>query len=272
MIIQCQACKTKYRFDESVMTGEGVWVRCSRCQNVFFQLSPSAMAEPRTQTAPQSPPREVLPEEREFLPEAIDDEILEQEVTRDERKNKNWVAWILGLVLVVLLVVAFFFFVPTAGQVILKQIGEIFPPARDFLSSSASVAAIGPAQVKITDMKQRFVEHAVMGKIRVVEGMAVNGSTVSMTRIKVRADLYDVLGVPVLQSVSFCGNLLTDQELATIPEEQILRKLSIPQGTDISNDRVPPGGMIPFMIVFLREPPGVAKTLVMPIEAERLLP
>ncbi|MCX7635037.1 MAG: hypothetical protein N2Z74_04750, partial [Syntrophales bacterium] len=54
-------------------------------------------------------------------------------------------------------------------------------------------------------------------------------------------------------------------------EEQIARELAMPQGTDISNDRIDPGASIPFMIVFVKEPPGVVKTLVYPIQAERLL-
>ncbi len=41
MIIQCRKCKTRFRFDESLVEGDGVWVRCSRCQNVFFQERPA---------------------------------------------------------------------------------------------------------------------------------------------------------------------------------------------------------------------------------------
>ena len=37
MIIQCRKCETRFRFDENLMEGDGVWVRCSRCQHVFFQ-------------------------------------------------------------------------------------------------------------------------------------------------------------------------------------------------------------------------------------------
>lgn len=40
MIIQCKECGTKYRFDKSQITGEGVWVRCSRCGATFFQKNP----------------------------------------------------------------------------------------------------------------------------------------------------------------------------------------------------------------------------------------
>ncbi|MBW2599376.1 MAG: zinc-ribbon domain-containing protein [Deltaproteobacteria bacterium] len=42
MIIQCKECGTKYRFDKSQIEGEGIWVRCSRCEAVFFQENPLA--------------------------------------------------------------------------------------------------------------------------------------------------------------------------------------------------------------------------------------
>jgi predicted Zn finger-like uncharacterized protein len=40
MIIECTKCGTKYRFDDAMISGEGVWVRCSRCQEQFFQSNP----------------------------------------------------------------------------------------------------------------------------------------------------------------------------------------------------------------------------------------
>ncbi len=41
MIIQCRKCETRFRFDEKLIEGDGVWVRCSRCQNVFFEERPA---------------------------------------------------------------------------------------------------------------------------------------------------------------------------------------------------------------------------------------
>ena len=41
MIINCRKCESRFRFDDMLMTGEGVWVRCSRCQEVFFQENPN---------------------------------------------------------------------------------------------------------------------------------------------------------------------------------------------------------------------------------------
>jgi predicted Zn finger-like uncharacterized protein len=54
MIIQCRKCDTRFRFDDTLIEGDGVWVRCSRCQHVFFQersaagksLTPAPADEP----------------------------------------------------------------------------------------------------------------------------------------------------------------------------------------------------------------------------------
>ena len=43
MIIQCRQCRTKYTFDDALVQQDGVWVRCSRCQHVFFQENPQAI-------------------------------------------------------------------------------------------------------------------------------------------------------------------------------------------------------------------------------------
>ncbi|MDP2839121.1 MAG: zinc-ribbon domain-containing protein, partial [Syntrophales bacterium] len=37
MIIQCRKCETRFRFDDTLIQRDGVWVRCSHCRHVFFQ-------------------------------------------------------------------------------------------------------------------------------------------------------------------------------------------------------------------------------------------
>ena len=54
MIIQCRKCDTRFRFDDTLIEGDGVWVRCSRCQHVFFQERP--VAGESLSTAPAEEP------------------------------------------------------------------------------------------------------------------------------------------------------------------------------------------------------------------------
>ncbi len=45
MIIQCDKCSTKFRLDDSRITGGGVKVRCTKCQNVFIVTPPPPAEE-----------------------------------------------------------------------------------------------------------------------------------------------------------------------------------------------------------------------------------
>ncbi|MBA4391882.1 MAG: hypothetical protein C0399_13235, partial [Syntrophus sp. (in: bacteria)] len=40
MIVHCKNCGTKFRFDETLIEGEGIWVRCNQCKNLFFLDNP----------------------------------------------------------------------------------------------------------------------------------------------------------------------------------------------------------------------------------------
>jgi predicted Zn finger-like uncharacterized protein len=42
MIIECDSCSTRFRLDESRITGRGVKVRCTKCQSVFIVHAPDA--------------------------------------------------------------------------------------------------------------------------------------------------------------------------------------------------------------------------------------
>jgi len=183
-----------------------------------------------------------------------------------KKKSGLWV-WVTVTALLVMALLAFVItlYVPVG------KLAHYLPIVGKKMEEAARVPQSAAAQVKIIDLRQHFVENPVVGKIRVVQGTAVNTSSKFMTRIKVKAELYDVLDVRVMESFSYCGNLLTDQELMTTLEEDIMKRLQQPLGTEVSTEKVPPQGMVPFMIVFLREPPGVAKTMVQPVDAEFFL-
>ena len=121
------------------------------------------------------------------------------------------------------------FLFPQYGQVVMKELNALFPGLASFTAQEASAPMAGPAQVKIVDIKQRFVNNALLGNIRIVEGVAMNTSPYPMARIKIRGELFDMIGTPVRQSSAFCGNLLTDEELGIMSEEQIFRELANPQ-------------------------------------------
>jgi len=89
-----------------------------------------------------------------------------------------------------------------------------------------------------------------------------------MARILVKGDIVDAYAVVLDSKMSYAGNVLTEEELTNLSEEEIIKRLSLPEGLNNANDRVIPDGQIPFMIVFTRDQPGVIKTTVMIAGAE----
>ena len=126
------------------------------------------------------------------------------------------------------------------------------------------------APVRIKDIRQRSVANLLAGNLRVIEGVAVNQASYPLARIRVRLVIADAYDVVLGEKIVSCGNLLTDAELGAMAEAEIQRELSIPQGSDVSNERIAPNGEIPFMIVFSQEQAGAVKTTVIPAGADRL--
>lgn len=364
MIIQCQKCLTKFRFDDALMAGEGVWVRCSRCQQVFFEENPSdqkagdtgrpipvarattliptpnptketghpeeSLPPKLTETgAPE--PAQVLSEaaslqgEREALPLAKENgwedaspkpplpaamgigpeettfekdiEAMEALMSEDQpvptepeaweigeeteamipkpthRKGRG-LLWVLIVILILILGVgAFFWLYPAEGRRAVNSAAFGLGSLTDLIQGKAKKEqGIDLKTIKFENVRQRSVNNWVIGELRIVEGTVVNRSKNAVTEIQVKAKLYSADGMVLAETVSFCGNLLTDEELGALAEPEIQRELSQPRGSDASNDKIEPGGQIPFMVIFARAPAGVAKTTVVVSGAERLLP
>jgi predicted Zn finger-like uncharacterized protein len=303
MVVQCKRCGTKFNFDEALIEGEGVWCRCGQCKNVFF------LSNPAKQDAAVPPDKEksggiglseaggarkkdvkdlsseVKHPEPEFFKDTerkiddIDKDVLtsvektggdeigdDKDSVEEEFKRKRGLTRGKQLIylFIVLMIGAIYllFFTETSGLLLFEKL----------LGTGPKIEEVGPAQVELTDVRQRLINNAVIGTIRVIEGTAVNQSSLPMTRIKVKGEITDAYTVVLGVRESYCGNILTSDELVTMTEEQIQRELSNPLGSDVPNDRIGSKGQIPFMIVFTREPPVVVKAFVTPVGAERLLP
>jgi predicted Zn finger-like uncharacterized protein len=303
MVVQCKRCGTKFNFDEALIEGEGVWGRCGQCKNVFFLNNPAKQdaavpsdkeknggiglseAEGARKKDVKNLSSEVKKPEPEFFKDTEtkiedidkdvfngvektgDDEIgddeegVEEEVKRKKGLTRGKQLIYLCLVLMIG-AIYLLFFTETSGLLLFEKL----------LGTAPKIEEVGPVQVELTDVRQRLVNNALIGTIRVIEGTAVNQSSLPMTRIRVKGEITDAYTVVLGVRESYCGNILTSDELVTMTEEQIQRELSNPLGSDFSNDRIGSKGQIPFMIVFTREPPVVVKAFVTPVGAERLLP
>lgn len=332
MIIQCKQCRTKFRFDDAQMEGDGLWVRCSHCQHVFFQdnprTNPSAVIPQASLAFSQETPPEkangrlsftpagaahsatspdedltsffhdVMQDEKkasgelkqerspakragmsltdiEFSPASENlDETGELPMASEEtpappparKKSRLWIIalWSVLVIIVIPAILLFFVFPQQLDRYV--QIGRKYVGASQPLEGQSVTS-----QVKLQDIRQRLLNNYILGNLRIVEGTAVNQADYSIARILVKAEILDAYAVVLGERANYAGNVLTDEDLTNLSEEEIMKKLSLPEGRDNSNERVIPNGRIPFMIVFTREPPGSIKTTVTISGAERLL-
>ncbi len=179
---------------------------------------------------------------------------------------KTWkvAVWSIFVILIVPAIIYFLVF-PQYGDRFVKIANKYFGPPE------APRPEVVVAQVKLQDIRQRILSNYILGQIRVVEGTAVNQADYPICRVVIKGEIVDAYAVVLRERASFAGNILTDEELTTLSEEEILRKLAQPSGQNNSNDKILPNGHIPFMIVFANEPPGLIKTTLTTIGAERLL-
>ncbi|MDO9229766.1 MAG: DUF3426 domain-containing protein [Syntrophales bacterium] len=334
MIIQCRKCETRFRFDDTLMAGDGVWVRCSRCQHVFFQqrsAGDASTVEPeipsvrisdarrnsedrfpaagdrlqRTERQAEAAPPIPIHAEREpeadfgrepSIQELGEDlgketlagpaaagekesvEMAEEEPPAGGTERTGWGRTFLKLIALLVFVVV------VAGTVYLYLFPEIrtqvltwaapwlrgVPVLENLVAPQMKNGGKAPAPVRLKDIRQRSVANLLAGNLRVIEGVAVNQAPYPLARIRVRLVIADAYDVVLGEKIVYCGNLLTDAELGALAEAEIQRELSIPQGSDASNERIAPNGEIPFMIVFNQEQAGAIKTTVIPGGADRL--
>jgi predicted Zn finger-like uncharacterized protein len=334
MIIQCRKCETRFRFDDTLMVGDGVWVRCSRCQHVFFQQRSAGDAsavepeipsvrisdakrnsddrfppagdrlkrmETQAEAAPPTPIRAEREPEADFgrepsiqeLDEDLGKETLAGQAAADEQESmemeeeepsaggtekKGWGRTVLKLIALLVFVAV------VAGTVYLYLFPQIrtqvltwaapwlqgVPVLENLVPPQMKSGETAPAPVRLKDIRQRSVANLLAGNLRVIEGLAVNQAPYPVARIKVRLVIADAYDVVLGEKIVYGGNLLTDAELGALAEAEIQRELSIPQGSDVSNERIAPNGEIPFMIVFNQEQAGAIKTTLFPGGADRL--
>jgi predicted Zn finger-like uncharacterized protein len=342
MIIQCRKCETRFRFDETQVEGEGFWVRCSRCRDVFFQERPATgeppppfAAEPEIPSVRISDAKRVsedrfplgddLPslQERErteippFPRRAADKEISsenakesiirgfdkglekdplgnqaadweddtnDEEFLEPEPPRRRWGRAIIKalalLVCAALIAGGLYIWLFPEGRTKaiewaspwLKSLPGLqsIPGIDRFLGGETKRSEPTQEPIRLKDVRQRSVANLLGANLRVVEGIAVNQSPYFQSKIRVRLVISDANDAVLGEKIVYCGNILTDAELNTLAEAEIQRELSIPQGTDVINEKIAPNGEIPFMVVFSQEQAGVVKTVVAPAGAERV--
>jgi predicted Zn finger-like uncharacterized protein len=258
MIIQCAGCGTRFKFDETLIRGEGVWVRCSQCKNVFFQEN--VLAPGQVQMVEE--PAASADEHAEDLPDRDAAVFIAAKGRKDHGTLKK-VA--LGACLLLLIL---------AGLMVWLTPGTLLNalPGGSSVAQYFSIGASRPSSsvgIDLIDVRDHFIKSLQGGDLMVVSGTAVNRNGYPVSKLRVRAKLLNAAGQSVGEAESCGGNVLSDENLSKLTAKEIREKLSVSPGSDAANAKTAPGGQVPFRIVFVDPPKSAVEFIVETASLER---
>ncbi len=127
----------------------------------------------------------------------------------------------------------------------------------------------GNLKIDTLDVESKFVKNSKTGKLFAITGKIKNGYSDARSYIRVTGKLYTKGKTLVQEKTVFCGNVLSDIELANLNLSAINKRLSNRVGDNNSNIGVKPGQELPFMIIFSNLPANLEEFA---IEAEGSIP
>jgi len=260
MIVQCSKCQAKFRFPETELSGEGVWLKCGACRNLFFLENPDFTelnktaplpeeAEVRSGAKPQGQPGLSKPKPHPAR-------------KKTERGKLPGILKGVGIALVILIATGtlYYFFYPGADEVF-RDAAQSLPFARHLGLADREPAAAAPS-IDFLNVRERFVNNWILGDLMVIQGIAVNKTDRPASRLKIKAKLLDQAGQFIAESSSFAGDICSEEELLNLTEQEILARLANWEGSDHPNKDIAPDGSIPFQIVFIRPPAKASEYIV----------
>ena len=131
---------------------------------------------------------------------------------------------------------------------LLNQNGIDIPFLSDYLKPKVQ----DPGNLKLTtyDINSKFVDNATVGKLFVVSGKVKNGYAENRGMVTLEGKIFSTGKVPVNSEKVYCGNVMSDLELANLEWDKIKERLFNRLGDNRSNVKIEPGQSIPFMVVF----------------------
>lgn len=125
-------------------------------------------------------------------------------------------------------------------------------------SDDKGTAAKEAGKISVRAVKAAYVKNASAGSMLVISGEAVNEYAVPQAALQVKGVIFDAKGQILASKSAFGGNLLTDEQLTSMPLDKIEAAMANQFGDSLSNLEVAPGKVVPFMIV-ISSPPKEGK-------------
>jgi len=138
------------------------------------------------------------------------------------------------------------------GYILLNSMGIPIP----FSSKPAPSKVQDPGNFKIKpfDISSKFVDNSKIGKLFIITGKVKNEYPAARGSIQVVGKLYTKDKAIAKEEAVFCGNILSDIDLASADPATIQERLQNRSGDNGANLKLAPGDVISFMIVFSNLP------------------
>ncbi|MFH0998282.1 MAG: zinc-ribbon domain-containing protein [Pseudomonadota bacterium] len=176
------------------------------------------------------------------------DTVVEEEPEEDQPAPKKGISPLM-IVLLILAVIAGLVY---GGYTLLNSNGVTIP----FISKPVPSKVEDPGNFKIKpfDISSRFVDNTKIGKLFIITGKVKNEYPAARGSIQVIGKLYTKDKAMSKEATVFCGNILSDIDLANAELAIIQERLQNRSGDNGTNLKVAPGDAIPFMIFFSNLP------------------
>jgi predicted Zn finger-like uncharacterized protein len=264
MIVQCENCLTKFNLDDSQLSEEGAWVRCSNCKDVFQVMPAPEGAEAGPEDDVDLDLGEFGEGEAGLEKEAGIDLEAGLDLSQKPEGGMGGFAkalfWLVGCLIVLAMAFA-------GGLVAMDRMGvgtetvdkfRSLPLLQRLLRPTApdgrQVGETTDIMMALAEVRGYFRANQKVGRIFVIHGVVKNSHPEVRTEVLVRGRLHGSKGKIVRQAVVYAGPMFAAEELTQFSLEEIQARLGRPVGPDGSKYVVTSQGTIPFMIVFANLP------------------
>jgi predicted Zn finger-like uncharacterized protein len=226
------------------------------------QIPREAAAKPSLdeKVAPQAEtPKGGAKDSQGLVPEDLDvQRIHEEEIRVDDRpqEKKTFRPFLVILILIVILLggsAAVYLFAP---QMLPDTLSFLKPPQRQELADT------GVSRLAFANVKGGFVQSSKEGQLFVIQGVITNNYPKSRSFILVKGSLLDDKGQVVKTKMAYAGNTFTEEEIKSLPIEEINKELKNRSGRQGSNVGVKPETGVPFFIVIEGLPDNLSEFTV----------
>jgi hypothetical protein len=193
-----------------------------------------------------------------FLDEDIEPDSFAADFTVPARKRGRSLLWIFVFFFLVLAAVgSLFLFAPRTLDPLLAPLGLGSVELQESKDDPMGNRYISPE-----DAKHFFRQNRNEGQLLVITGLARNHYPTPRSFIKLKGLLHNNAGQVLAQKQVYCGNVLTEQQLSELTMEDMQKILNLRSGANGSNESIPSGESVKFMIVFNEIPNDLAEYTV----------